>query len=59
MELKGSNIDAKIEMIYQGYEEQEPLSQEVLSKVWALETNIVRPLEKYCTSSDQNELNDN
>ena len=53
------NIDAKIEMIYQGYEEQEPLSQEVLSKVWALETNIVRPLEKYCASSDQTELNDN
>ncbi len=52
------NIDAKIEMIYQGYEEQELLSQEVLSKVWALETNIVRPLEKYYTSSDQVEPND-
>ena len=46
-------------MIYQGYEEQEPLSQEVLSKVWALETNIVRPLEKYGTSADQTGLNDN
>ena len=45
-------------MIYQGYEEQELLSQEVLSKVWALETNIVRPLEKYYTSSDQVKPND-
>ena len=53
------NIDAKIEMIYQGYEGQEPLSQEVLSKVWALETNIVRPLEKYGTSADQTGLNNN
>lgn len=41
------NIDAKLEMIYQGYEEQEPLSEEVFSKVWALESNIVRPLDKY------------
>ena len=29
------------------YEEQEPLSEEVFSKVWALESNIVRPLDKY------------
>ena len=41
------NIDAKLEMIFQGYEEQEPLSEEVYSKVWALESNIVKPLEKF------------
>ena len=41
------NIDAKLEMIYKGYDEQEPLSDEVFSKVWALESNIVKPLEKY------------
>ena len=34
-------------MIYKGYDEQEPLSDEVFSKVWALESNIVKPLKKY------------
>lgn len=41
------NIDAKLEMIFQGYDEQEPLSDEVYSRVWALESNIVKPLEKF------------
>lgn len=38
------NIDAKLEIIKDGYHDKEPLSDEVFSKVWPLGGNIVRPL---------------
>ena len=40
------NIDAKLEIIGDGYRDREPLSADVVSKVWPLGGNVVRPLPK-------------